>query len=82
MKDFLVSNEAMELRVQTLINSVKNQPFYDEQYHQSLLDVFSAKPDYLESVIKKMDELYGGIIPFLENVLNVDIQKLKDKYLD
>ena len=82
IEDYLLSNVAMELRVQRLIDKVKDQPFYDEDYHQSLLDVFSAKKEYLDSVIKKMDELYGGTINFMTNILEVDIQKLKDKYLE
>ena len=82
LEDYLLSNIAMELRVQILIDQVKNQSFYDEGYHNSLLDVFSAKKEYLDTAIEKMNELYGGVINFMEKVLDVDIQKLREKYLE
>ena len=82
MDDYLLSNIAMKSRLQNLINSVKDKPFYNEQYHQSLIDVFSVRKEYLEAVINKMDELYGGTLNFIKDVLEVDIDKLRDIYLE
>ena len=82
LEDYLISNKAMESRVDTLLKYVEDKPFYNEQYRQSLFDVFAAKEEYLQSVIKKMNELYGGTMDFIQNVLEVDIDKLREIYLD
>ena len=82
MEDYLLSNEAMESRVQRLIASVEDKSFYNEEYHQSLLDVFSAKKEYLDSVIRKMVELYGSTMNFITNILEVDVDRLRKIYLD
>ena len=82
MDDYLLSNIAMESRLQNLIDSVKDKPFYNEEYHQSLIDVFSVRKEYLEAVINKMNELYGSTLNFIKNVLKVDIDKLRDIYLE
>ena len=82
MEDYLLSNEAMELRVQKLIASVEDKSFYNEEYHQSLLDVFSAKKEYLDSVINKMTELYGSPMNFITDILKVDVNELRKIYLE
>ena len=82
IEDYLLSNVAMEKRVVRLIESVEDKSFYNEEYHKALLDVFSAKKEYMDSVIKKMNELYGGTMEFIQNVLKVDIDKLRDIYLE
>ena len=81
-EDYLLTNIAMEKRVDALLNSVKYKPFYNEQYHKDLLDVFSAKIEYLEESIKLMDELYGGTMNFIKDILHVDIERLKQLYLE
>lgn len=81
-EDYLLSNVAMEKRVDILLNSVKDKSFYNKDYHQSLLDVFSAKIEYLDEAIKCMIEMSGSVIKYIENVLKVDIKKLKEIYLE
>ena len=81
-EDYLLSNVAMEEKVDRILLSVKDKPFYDETYHQSLLDVFSAKIEYLNEAIKAMNELYGGPLNYIKNVLNVDIDKFRKMYLE
>lgn len=80
-EDYLLSNVAMEKKVDTLINSVKDKPFYNKEYHQSLLDVFSAKIEYLEEAIDVINKKYAGIENYLRNILNVDIEKFRKYYL-
>lgn len=82
IKDYLLSNIAMDHRKDKLIESVKNRPFYNEQYKKDLLEVFSAKIEYLEEAINTINSKYGGIISYLENVLEVDINKLRKMYLE
>jgi protein-tyrosine phosphatase len=81
-EDYLMSNIAMEDKKASLIKQVENLPFYSEKYKHDLIDVFSAKLEYLEAAIEVLDKEYGGTIPYLEKVLNVDIEKLRAKYLE
>ena len=82
MEDYLLSNVAMEVRAESLLRSVEDKKFFNEEYKQSLFDVFSAKKEYIDSVINKMNELYGGTMNFIQNILKVDIDKLREIYLD
>ena len=81
-EDYLFSNIAMEKRRDRLIESVKDRPFYNEQYKNDLLEVFSAKIEYLEEAIEIINSKYGGVISYLENILKVDIKKLRKMYLE
>ncbi|MBR0439717.1 MAG: tyrosine-protein phosphatase [Bacilli bacterium] len=81
-QDYLLSNIAMEKRLDTLVEMVKDKPFYNPMYHQSLLDVFSAKKEYLYEAIDLLNNKYGGVISYLENVLNVDIKAFQKLYLE
>ena len=81
-EDYLLSNIAMDKRKDHLVESVKNKPFYNDKYHKDLLEVFSAKLEYLDEAISIIDNKYGGIISFLINVLNVDIDKFRKLYLE
>ena len=82
IKDYLLSNEAMEKRVDHLLEEMKDKPFYNETYRQSLLDVFSVKLDYLNSALKVINELHGGLDNFLRNVLFIDVTKMREMYLE
>ena len=82
VEDYLLSNVAMEKRRDRLIESVKNRPFYNEQYKKDLLEVFSAKIEYLEKAIETINSKYGGPIPYLENVLKVDVNKFREMFLE
>ena len=81
MKDYLLSNKAMKIRLKHLVKSVENKPFYNDKYYQSLVDVFSAKEEYLNNAIRTMNEKYGGVMNFLTKVLNVDIDRIRSLYL-
>lgn len=82
VEDYLLSNVAMEKRRGILIESVKGKPFFNEQYKKDLLEVFSAKIEYLENAINTINSKYGGVISYLENVLHVDIKKFREMYLE
>ena len=82
IEDYLLSNVAMKERVGRLIKSVENKPYYNEKYHQNLLDVFAAKIEYIEESIKTMNELYGSAENFAREALHVDIERLKQLYLE
>lgn len=80
--DYLLSNTAMDLKIGGLIDQVKNKPFYDEVYRQSLIDLFTAKLDYLQAAIEVINNKYGGVENFLRNVLDVDVERLRELYLE
>lgn len=82
IEDYLLSNVAMKKRTENLLKSVVDKPFFNESYRQSLYDVFSAKLEYLQDAIDKMNSLYGGTINFMKEALGVDIDKLKELYLE
>ena len=80
--DYLLSNVAMEEKLDRLIFGVKSKSFYNQDYHQSLLDVFSAKLEYLYCAIEELDQKYGGPLNYLKNILEVDIDKFREMYLE
>ena len=80
--DYLLSNVAMQEKMERLIFGVKSKSFYNKDYHQSLLDVFAAKLEYLYAAIEELDTKYGGPIKYMEDVLNVDIDKFRKMYLE
>lgn len=82
MDDYLLSNVAMAERAESLLRQVEYRPFYSEEYKRDLIDVFSTKEEYLKSAIKAMDDYYGGTLEFIKNELDVDIDKLKQLYLE
>ena len=82
MEDYLFSNVAMEKRAEALLRSVEYRPFYNEEYKQNLLDVFSTKREYLQSSIDAMKENYGSTIGFIEQALDVDVSSLRALYLE
>lgn len=80
--DYLLTNIAMEKRTEALLRSVEYKDYYNEQYKQSLLDVFSAKLDYLHATIEEINKNYGNMETFLTNVLDIDIEKMRKLYLE
>lgn len=81
-RDYLLSNVAMKEKMDRLIFGVKSKSFYNDNYHQSLIDVFSAKLEYLYAAIEEMDKGWGSPLNFIKNVLNVDIDLFRKKYLE
>ncbi len=80
--DYLLSNEAMKDRVEKILSDIQYKPYYNEEYKQKLLDVFAAKIEYLEAAIDEMNQRYGGVLNFIKNILNVDIDRLRALYLE
>ena len=81
LNDYLYSNIAMEKRADMMINYLKSQGYYSEEYKQNLIDVFSAKEEYLYEAINVCNEHYGSVMNFIINILEVDINKLRELYL-
>ena len=81
IKDYLYSNIAMEKRVKKILSDIQYKSFYNEEYHQKLLDVFAAKIEYLQGALEEMENNYGGIMNYIKDVLEVDIDRFRELYL-
>ncbi len=81
LEDYLRSNEAMEPRIRQYKGMMRYKPYYNKEYEKALEDVFSANVKYLFSVIDIIKDQYGSIINFVKDILNVDIDKLRQYYL-
>ena len=81
IKDYLYTNVAMEKKIKELTPIILRISDNDESLLPQLKDVFSADEDYLNVSLKAIEENHGGLDNFLVNVLNVNIEKLKENYL-
>lgn len=81
IEDYLLTNVAMERKIKELTPIVLKMSDNDYSLLPILTDVFEAKIEYLNAAIKIITDKYTSIDNFLINVLDVDIQALKEKYL-
>ena len=82
LADYLLSNEAMNVKVRQLKAQLGHKPFYNKEYERALLEVFSAKDEYLLNAIDKVKEKYSSIERYLTDALDVDIDRLRELYLE
>lgn len=82
VEDYLLSNEAMEIRVERILENLQEKSFFSETYRKNLLDVFAAKLEYLDAAIEVMNNEFNGPINFIKDVLEVDIDKFRKMYLE
>ena len=82
INDYLYTNQAMELKIKQLTPIVLNQSNNDRTLLPHLKDVFTAKIEYLNIAIETINNTYGSLDNFIINILKVDVNKLKDKYLE
>lgn len=80
--DYLLTNVAMDEKIDRLIKQVEDKPFYNKEYEKSLRAVFSAKMEYLNAAIDTINEKYGNMDNFLRNILYIDIERLRELYLE
>ena len=81
IKDYLYTNIAMEKTIARLTPVVLNLSNNDYSLLDPLKDVFTAQLDYLNAALETINQTYGSIDNYLENILEVDIQKLRENYL-
>lgn len=70
MKDYLLSNKYL----------ANKYAKYKEQF-PALSSLFEVKPTFLKAGIDRIKKDHGSVENYLTNVLNVDIAKMRDKYL-
>lgn len=80
--DYLYTNIAMERKIKELTPIVLKKSNNDSSLLVMLEEVFSAKMEYLNETLNVINNTYNGLDNFLIKVLNVDIEKLKNKYLE
>lgn len=80
--DYLYTNVAMDQKIVQFKEMLKNKPYYDKEYEQSLIDVFSAKDEYLDAAIFAINLKYGSILNYIIEALEVDIDRLRAIYLE
>ena len=81
LADYLHTNLAMERVIARLTPVVLKESNNNHALLPHLKDVFTAQEDYLNAAIETINETYGSIENYLINVLEVDIEKLKENYL-
>lgn len=81
-KDYLFSNVAMNLKINHLIDLVKDKEFYSDEYRIALIDVFSAKLEYLDEAINEIKKSYKSIEEYVEKELGVDLDLFRKNYLE
>ncbi len=80
-EDYLLSNEAMKVRIQYHLDELKDKPFFNDEYVKSLKDVFSAKEEYLDHALDEINKRYGSMENYITKVLSIDVEKLRALYL-
>lgn len=81
-KDYLLTNEAMEIKIKSLKAMLRNEPFYNKTYEKALEEVFTAKEEYLDHALEAANSKYGSIENYIKDELKVDIDKLRALYLE
>lgn len=81
-KDYFLTNKAMDIRIKHLIKQLHTEPFYNETYEKALRAVFYAKEEYLNHALEVVNARFGSLESYLVNELHVDIDKIRELYLE
>ncbi|NPA38023.1 MAG: hypothetical protein GXO47_14365 [Chlorobi bacterium] len=76
--NYLKSNEYLSAVTEQTIQYVISKG-YDGELLRPILEV---RPEYIQTAFDIVDSEYGGVENYLRNNLGVDIEKLKDMYLE
>ncbi len=82
VEDYLFTNQAMALKIKELTPIVLEMSLNDDSLLPILEEVFSAKLEYLNEALFVINDVYHGLDAFLKDVLKVDKEILRKKYLD
>lgn len=81
-EDYLRSNEAMKQKIKQLKFLLKDKPFYSKDYEKALKLVFSADERYLDYGLNSINKKFGSLDFYIKNILEVDIDKFREYYLE
>lgn len=76
--NYLNSNDYLSEITEATINYVISKGLNGEL----LRPILEVRPEYIQTAFKIIDNEYGGVESYLRNNLKVDIEKLKDMYLE
>jgi len=76
--NYLKSNEYLSNITQKTIDFVNSKGLNGEL----LRPILEVRPEYIQTAFDIIDKQYGGIDSYLKNNLHVDIEKLRELYLD
>ena len=79
--DYLYTNIAMEKKIKQLTPLVLKMSNYDRSLLPILRDVFEAKIEYLNTALDTINSTYDNLDNFLINILKIDIESLRNKFL-
>lgn len=82
LADYLYSNEAMRLKIEKFEEEYSDKPYWCETYKRSLEDVFSARIEYLQGALEEINKKYSSLENYIENVLHVNLERLRELYLE
>ena len=82
MNDYLYSNLAMKEKIAKFRCELKDKPYWNEKYEQSLIDVFSARVEYIENAKEEIVKKYSSLMNYMTTVLDVDIDRLRELFLE
>ncbi|ALJ22863.1 protein tyrosine phosphatase [Lactobacillus gallinarum] len=83
-KDYLLTNITTKDFVDSMVEHAR-QNGHNENVLQSIRDIQSVRPEYLDHAIKVLNDEYGGINNYLRDVMKLssaDIMKLREIYLE
>ena len=83
-KDYLLTNITTKDFVDSMVEHAR-QNGRNENVLQSIRDIQSVRPEYLDHAIKVLNDEYGGINNYLRDVMKLssaDIMKLREIYLE
>lgn len=81
-EDYLYTNVAMAKKIKELTPIVLKKSNNDNSLLKNLEDVFLAKMEYLNEALETINKEYQSVENFLINILKVNIELLKRKYLE
>ena len=82
IEDYLYTNKAMEERIISVTKGVENKSFFSEQYRQNIVDVFSAKLEYLYAALDEINTNFGGLDKYLKKNLGINFRRMRKLYLE
>ena len=81
VNDYLYTNIAMELKIKELTPFILKLSNNDESLLPILRDVFEAKNEYLNAALDTIKNNYGSLDNYIVNILKVDKEALRNKFL-
>ena len=77
-KDYFLSNDKLKAYADKLIRKVTE----NGKNGEILRPMMEVRPEYLQAAFDEIDQGFGGMKNYLGRILDIDIELLKNKYLE